>query len=218
MITYVSPAVSLLQASEGLRQWRLSIEGRIKGAKMHSFYIVSHAESYFATPDEWRFYSHQPWVCRMALLRRLRGWTTFQRPAGRNQDGCVWHVALLAGEGCLSGPSGCQKWLPLIAPDRWRGHGHNYRASWFKSQMLTKKQNAPRPHIERLTFRMLNSYLGGQLPPRFQITLLDLSSLAALCDVNLRIGGDGMSKLEFFWMAVWPDSPLSVSAGNPLNH
>ena len=37
------------QASECQCQWRQSIEGHIKGAKMHSFYIVSHAEGYFAS-------------------------------------------------------------------------------------------------------------------------------------------------------------------------
>ncbi len=127
-----------LQAPECLCQWRRSIEGKIKGAKMHSFYIVSHAESYFASSWRVRFNSLWPWICRIASLRRPRGWTTFQRPAGRKQDGRVWHVALLAGEGCLSWPSGCQNWLPLIAPDRQRGPRHNHRASWFKSQPLTK--------------------------------------------------------------------------------
>lgn len=85
-----------------------------------------------------RFNSIWPWICRMALLRKLRGWTTFQRPAGRKQDGRMWHVALLAGWGCLSWPSGCQNRLPLITPDRRGRPGHNRRASWFKSQMLTK--------------------------------------------------------------------------------
>lgn len=126
------------QVSECPCQWRQSIEGQIKGAKMHSFYIVSHAEGLFCIPLKSRFSSLSPWICRMALLRRPRGWTTFQRPAGRKQDGRVWHVALLAGEWCLSWPSGCQNRLPLITPDRWRGPGQYGRASWFKSQPLTK--------------------------------------------------------------------------------
>lgn len=124
---------------------------------MHSFYIVSHAETYFASPEELRFNSLWPWICRMALLRRLRGWTTFQRPAGRKQDGRVWHVALLAGEGCLSWPSGCQNWLPLIAPDRRRGPGAQPQS--LVIQITTAYKNAPWPHIDRLTFRMFNSYL-----------------------------------------------------------
>lgn len=124
------------QVSECLFQKRRPIERQIKASEMHWFYIVSHAESYFAS--SWRVKIRWPWICRMASLRRLRGWTTFQRPAGRKQDGRVWHVALLAGKGCLSWPSGCQNWLPLITPDRRRGPGHNRRASWFKSQMLTK--------------------------------------------------------------------------------
>lgn len=125
------------QASEWLFHRRQSIEGQIKGGKMHSFYIVSHAESYFASSEELRFNSLWPWICRMASLRRLKGWTTFQRPAGRKQDGRMWHVALLASKGCLSWPSGCQNWLPLITADRRRGPGYDRRDSWFKSQTLT---------------------------------------------------------------------------------
>lgn len=89
----------------------------------------------------------------MVLLRRPRGWTTFQRPVGRKQDGRVWHAALLAGKGCLSWPSGCQKQLPLIAPDRQRG------PQGLVIQITITYKNAPWPHIDRLTFRMFNSYL-----------------------------------------------------------
>lgn len=101
---------------------------------LHSFML----RAFLHRPEELRFNSLWPWICRMALLRRQKGWTTFHRAAGRKQDGCVWHVALLMGEGCLSWPSGCQNWLPLIAPDRRIEPGHNCRASWFKSQPLTK--------------------------------------------------------------------------------
>lgn len=106
-------------------------------------------------PEELRFNSLSPWICRMALLRRLRGWTKFQRPAGR-KHGRVWHVALLAGEGCLSWPSECQNWLPLIVPDRKMALA---QPQGLVIQITTSYKNAPWPHIDRLTFHMFNSYL-----------------------------------------------------------
>lgn len=55
---FVLPTSLPRQASECPCQWWQSIEGQIKGAKMHLFYIVSHAEGYFASP--WRVDSIVP--------------------------------------------------------------------------------------------------------------------------------------------------------------
>lgn len=94
--------------------------------------------------------------------------------------------------------------------------GHNHGASWFKWQPLFKK-NAPWPHIDRLTFRMFNSYLrsweqvvANSLPDSISHCLSFLPQHPPWCEPDEN-GNTGMSEMEFLWMAGWPDSPLCVS-------
>lgn len=61
-------------------------------------------------------------------------------------------------------------------------------------------------------------WTSGELPPRFKITLFDLLSLTPSLMWTWENSDAGMSVLEFLWMSVWPDSPLSVSTRNTLSH
>lgn len=86
-----------------------------------------------------------------------------------------------------------------------------------------KKKKAPWPHIDRLTFRMFNSYLQN----REQAVANSLPNSTSHCssfypshppwfEPEESSSSAGMPGMEFLWMAVWPDSPLSVGARNTI--